>query len=108
MDFNGLLIILPLNFLGGATLYIETCLTKSFKSKSSTPKVTVIKEGETEKIEPTGGDGSLETTGHLGDVMKESMRIAYTVAKSFILKKIPDNDFFEHAHIHVHVPEVDF
>lgn len=50
--------------------------------------------------------GSLEATGHLGEVMKESIQTAYTVAKNVISKKFPENDFLERAHIHVHVPEV--
>lgn len=53
-----------------------------------------------------GPEGSLEATGHLGDVMKESMRTAYTVAKNILYKRDPENEFLEHAHIHVHVPEV--
>jgi Lon-like ATP-dependent protease len=38
--------------------------------------------------------------------MKESMRTAYTVAKNVLMRREPDNDFLEQAHIHVHVPEV--
>lgn len=52
-------------------------------------------------------EGTLEVTGHLGDVMKESMRCAHTVAKSVLAEKFPDNDFLERGHIHVHVPEVE-
>uniref|UniRef100_A0A914RL78 Lon proteolytic domain-containing protein n=1 Tax=Parascaris equorum TaxID=6256 RepID=A0A914RL78_PAREQ len=47
-------------------------------------------------------DGSLETTGHLGDVMKESMRTAYTVARNLLTRRCPEVDFLERAHIHVH------
>ena len=50
------------------------------------------------------GKGELQLTGQLGDVMKESIRIARTVleanAKIF---KIPDK-FFKENDIHVHVP----
>lgn len=38
-------------------------------------------------------EGSLELTGHLGDVMKESAKIALTVARNFLLKHDPDNKF---------------
>lgn len=48
---------------------------------------------------------SFHRTGQLGDVMKESSLIAYTYAKSFLAKKFPDNSFFDHAQIHMHVPE---
>ena len=39
----------------------------------------VLSEGEEE--EGKGEGGSLQSTGHLGDVMKESTEIAYTYAK---------------------------
>ena len=52
--------------------------------------------------------GSMELTGHLGDVMKESAAIAYTFSKSFLAKIAPENDFLHTANIHVHVPEVSF
>ncbi|XP_070541790.1 lon protease homolog, mitochondrial-like [Ptychodera flava] len=70
--------------MGGSTLYIETA----------------IKRVDTESKE-----GSLELTGQLGDVMKESARIAATFAKSFLLQNDPDNQFFSQNHIHLHVPE---
>ena len=57
---------------------------------------------------PSQSQGSLEATGHLGDVMKESMRTAYTVAKNVLGRRDPNNEFLEQAHIHVHVPEVFF
>lgn len=48
----------------------------------------------------------MEVTGQLGDVMKESAKIAYTFARSFLMKEQPDNDFLMGSHIHLHVPEV--
>jgi putative NADH-flavin reductase len=44
---------------GGATLYIETVLKKTYDPAATDP-------------------GSLETTGNLGNVMKESIQLAYT------------------------------
>lgn len=75
--------------MGGSTLYIETAKRKVFESTK--------KDG--------AGDGTLELTGNLGDVMKESARIALTVARNF-LKSIDEcNNFLETAHLHLHVPE---
>lgn len=45
----------------------------------------------------------LKMTGSLGDVMKESMKIAYIFARN-LLKKI-GNDYLENTSIHIHVPE---
>lgn len=74
--------------MGGSTLYIETVVPRP--------------------LEP-GGDkkpeGSLQLTGHLGEVMKESANIAYTFAKAFLLAQAPENDFLQKAQIHLHVPE---
>ncbi|XP_070498834.1 lon protease homolog, mitochondrial isoform X1 [Chironomus tepperi] len=75
--------------MGGSTLYIETARRKLIDSgKKGEPAV-----------------GSLEVTGNLGDVMKESSRIALTVARNFINAADSTNDFLETSHIHLHVPE---
>ena len=58
---------------GGSTLYIETV---------SRPQV---KEGE---------GGALEVTGNLGDVMKESVKIAGTFARCFLADIDKTNDYF--------------
>ncbi|XP_042567564.1 LOW QUALITY PROTEIN: lon protease homolog, mitochondrial-like [Cyprinus carpio] len=75
--------------MGGSTLFIETSLRR--------PREPQGKDGLKE--------GSLELTGQLGDVMKESAKIAYTFARSFLMKEQPDNDFLVGSHIHLHVPE---
>lgn len=54
-------------FLGGSTLYIETSLKEALPPDDSK------------------GQPSLDVTGQLGDVMKESSLIAYTFAKVWIL-----------------------
>ncbi|GFY75165.1 lon protease homolog, mitochondrial [Trichonephila inaurata madagascariensis] len=72
--------------MGGSTLFIETTQYKPFS--------------EDKKYE-----GSMQVTGHLGDVMKESANIAYSFAKSFMLSEFPENDFLQKAHLHLHVPE---
>lgn len=50
-------------------------------------------------------DGSLEVTGQLGEVMKESARIAYTFARAFLMQQDPTNEYLVTSHIHLHVPE---
>ncbi|CAJ0927688.1 unnamed protein product, partial [Mesorhabditis belari] len=72
--------------MGGSALYIETVLKRSVDEKSDK-------------------DGSLETTGNLGDVMKESIKAAFTVARRILSHEKPESNFFEKAHIHIHVPE---
>jgi ATP-dependent Lon protease len=62
--------------------------------------------GEVLFIEATGmkGDGGLVLTGQLGDVMKESARIALSYVRAHAAELgIPD-DAFENREFHVHVP----
>lgn len=74
---------------GGSTLFVET-----------SPRRPRDKDSKGDK------DGSLEVTGQLGDVMKESARIAYTFARAFLMQHEPSNDYLVTSHIHLHVPEV--
>ena len=95
--------------MGGSTLYIETSLRQPLKGKSPSPTRVKTSLSEDKKDDSEGGGhGSIELTGNLGDVMKESVRIAYTVGKMFLSQQQPENNFFSEAHIHVHVPEVQF
>uniref|UniRef100_A0A8B9P2A6 Lon protease homolog, mitochondrial n=1 Tax=Apteryx owenii TaxID=8824 RepID=A0A8B9P2A6_APTOW len=71
--------------MGGSTLFVETSLRRPQNKEDK--------------------DGSLEITGQLGDVMKESAKIAYTFARAFLMQKEPSNDFLLSSHIHLHVPE---
>lgn len=70
--------------MGGAAMYVESILKSS--------------------LQP-GSRGTLDITGNLKTVMKESSTIAYSYAKALMAKKYPQNHFFDRAHIHVHVPE---
>ena len=90
---NGIVMGLAYTNMGGSALYIETQGIK---------RAIVDTEGK-----PTGG-GSLKVTGQLGDVMKESSQIAYTVARAKLRELDPsgkDNNFFDATDIHMHVPE---
>lgn len=78
--------------MGGSTLYIETAKRKLIDTSKSQENSNL-------------SDGSLELTGHLGDVMKESARIALTVARNFIKQHDVENNFLETSHVHLHVPE---
>ncbi len=51
------------------------------------------------------GSGKLELTGSLGDVMKESARLAITYAKLNSDKYGFDSTVFKDADIHIHAPE---
>ncbi|XP_011798886.1 PREDICTED: lon protease homolog, mitochondrial isoform X2 [Colobus angolensis palliatus] len=74
--------------MGGSTLFVETSLRRPQDKDAKGDK-----------------DGSLEVTGQLGEVMKESARIAYTFARAFLMQHAPANDYLVTSHIHLHVPE---
>ena len=51
------------------------------------------------------GTGKIELTGSLGDVMKESARIAHSYVRSVAKKYGLDSDFYKTKDIHIHFPE---
>ena len=63
--------------------------------------------GEILTIEATvfPGKGNMEMTGYLGDVMKESARIARSVARTRLPVYGLQDNFFDVHDIHLHVPE---
>ena len=87
---HGIIMGLAYTSMGGSALYIET---------------QGIKRGLDAEGKPRGG-GTLKVTGQLGDVMKESSQIAYTVARAKLADQSGGtNDFFDLTDIHMHVPE---
>lgn len=70
--------------MGGCSLYVESVLEQPLHDCKH---------------------ASFERTGQLGDVMKESSRLAYSFSKMYLSKKFPENRFFERASIHLHCPE---
>ncbi|CAI5475026.1 unnamed protein product [Closterium sp. Yama58-4] len=67
--------------MGGSTLYVEATV-----------------------IEQAAERGSLELTGQLGDVMRESATIAHTVARQILTRADPGSEFFRKTRMHMHVP----
>ncbi|XP_010417865.1 PREDICTED: lon protease homolog 1, mitochondrial-like [Camelina sativa] len=59
---------------------------------------------ETNVIEEEKGKGGLSViTGQLGNAMRESVQVASTVARRFLLEKEPENPFFANSKLHLHV-----
>lgn len=86
---SGIVMGLAWTSMGGSALYIET-------------------QGIRRGLDPEGkqrGGGTLHVTGQLGDVMKESTQIAYTVARGRLAEIDEKNSFFDTTDIHMHVPE---
>lgn len=63
--------------------------------------------GETLPIEVAvvNGTGKIELTGSLGDVMKESAKIAVTCIRTMSDKLNIDKNFYKKSDIHIHAPE---
>ncbi|WP_143319317.1 endopeptidase La [Clostridium sp. HBUAS56010] len=51
------------------------------------------------------GKGNLQLTGQMGDVMKESAKIALSYVRSACPAYEVKNDYFEKHDIHIHIPE---
>mmetsp|Transcript_12640 Transcript_12640/g.18127 ORF Transcript_12640/g.18127 Transcript_12640/m.18127 type:complete len:691 (+) Transcript_12640:40-2112(+) len=91
----GVVMGLAWNSMGGAALYIESKVSDYAPTPSnSTEDASAGKSTQ----------GSLFVTGMMGDVMRESSTIAYTVAKAQFHSMHPHSDFFSNR-IHLHVPE---
>lgn len=87
---NGIVMGLAYTSMGGTALYIET---------------QGIKRGISDNKDTSKRGGTLKTTGQLGDVMKESSQIAYTVARARLSEMQPDSNYFDETDLHMHVPE---
>jgi Lon-like ATP-dependent protease len=86
---NGIVMGLAWTSMGGSALYIET---------------QGIRRGVDKEGKRRGG-GTLHVTGQLGDVMKESTQIAYTVARGRLADIDESNSYYDDTDIHMHVPE---
>jgi len=78
-DFAGVVTGLAWTPVGGDILFIESSLSR--------------------------GKGALNLTGNLGNVMKESARIAMEYLKSHASELGMDYRTFDHWNVHIHVPE---
>lgn len=63
--------------------------------------------GDTLQIEVNvmPGKGTMQLTGQMGDVMKESAQIALSYVRSIAGKYQVADDFFEKHDLHIHIPE---
>ena len=57
------------------------------------------------EVSALNGTGKIELTGNLGDVMKESAKIAVSFIRSQADKYFLDSDFYKMKDIHIHAPE---
>lgn len=57
------------------------------------------------EVSALNGTGKIELTGNLGDVMKESAKIAVSFIRSQTDKYFLDSDFYKTKDIHIHAPE---
>ena len=51
------------------------------------------------------GDGKLQLTGQLGDVMKESAKAGYSYVRAHCDENGIDKEFYKNKDIHIHIPE---
>jgi Lon-like ATP-dependent protease len=85
----GVIMGLAWTSMGGSTLFIETTFERPVNQNVDT--------------KDNKDNGAVRVTGHLGDVMKESVQIAHTFSRAFLSKR--NNNILQHAFVHLHVPE---
>ena len=99
-DLIGFALGLGYNAYGGSVLSIEILqLPEKPSPEKQTDESSITIPNKTDE------EGSLTLTGSLGDVMKESVEIAYSFAKLFLHKKDDTNTFLDSSHLHMHFPE---
>lgn len=57
------------------------------------------------EVLPMEGKGTIEMTGSLGDVMKESAKLAVSYVRSIAYKYDIDKNFYKEKDLHIHAPE---
>ena len=107
--FNGKITVTPDNleeFLG-ARKYKDTDLSLDNMIGAVNGLAWTKVGGEIMQIEASilEGTGKIELTGSLGDVMKESAKIAVSFVRSRANELGIDPDFYKNKDIHIHAPE---
>ena len=97
---------LVVKYLGKAP-FSEDEVKKADKVGTSIGLAWTSMGGDTLLIEAENypGKGELNITGQLGDVMKESVNIAWTYLKREAVRRNIDYSFFERNNVHLHIPE---
>lgn len=106
----GIITGLAYNSYGGSVIYIET-IKFNFEELPTSDQATKELNVDDGKSDIAVGSrqkgarrGGLKVTGSLGDVMQESIQIAYTYAK-YLLSTFYHNDFLEKNDVHIHFPD---
>ncbi|KAF8567306.1 hypothetical protein P879_03335 [Paragonimus westermani] len=119
----GIVMGLAWTSMGGSVLYVECTSKQPFKPSKSLPSSSADSSSDSDTEEPRTHKGSLQLTGSLGDVMKESVAIAHTFAGLFAASGAPcpvdgqlqnqlspeeaetARQFLRHSDLHLHVPQ---
>ena len=91
----------------GKPIFPEDDIVKADKVGTALGLAWTSMGGDTLLIEAENypGKGELKVTGQLGDVMKESVSIAWTYIKRTAERRGFDRGWFETNNVHLHVPE---
>ncbi len=91
----------------GQPVFVEDEILSADRSGMAIGLAWTSMGGDTLIIEAqnTPGKGEIKLTGQLGEVMQESVSIAYTWVKAHAKEHGIDPSWFEHNAVHLHVPE---
>ncbi len=91
----------------GEPIFAEDEIVKADRPGTAIGLAWTSMGGDTLIIEAqnTPGKGEVKLTGQLGEVMQESVSIAYTWIKAHALERKIEPSWFEQNAVHLHVPE---
>ncbi|NCC13852.1 MAG: endopeptidase La, partial [Spirochaetia bacterium] len=91
----------------GEPIFAEDEIVKADRPGTAIGLAWTSMGGDTLIIEAqnTSGKGEVKLTGQLGEVMQESVSIAYTWIKAHALERKIEPSWFEQNAVHLHVPE---
>ncbi|OPJ60296.1 endopeptidase La [Clostridium oryzae] len=91
----------------GSEIYTYDKIDKDDKVGVVTGMAWTAYGGDTLPVEASimDGNGKLELTGQLGDVMQESARAAFSYVRAHAYEYGIDNEFYKNKDIHIHAPE---
>ncbi|KCV72580.1 hypothetical protein H696_00171 [Fonticula alba] len=109
----GVVQVLAYTQIGGSFLFVEALALEQIPEEKVSSTGAIINDEGVTPATPPGRPAlpervttTLQETGHLGKIIKESTALALTFARHYVATHYPENNFFRRTpNIHLHMPE---